>query len=416
MRDSPANPGSLRTYKHLEINLKLIRGAELALGASDLAETELEMARTLLRVRVIPHVIDSVWECGQTAHAGKSRRRPLNTSAVGELSRLAVTFPGSTALTAMHRVLDQQGIDPSVATEYLTEFARLSRDPLAVLNHFRHVKTSINVYLRALIVGWDEEKMKNESRTNTLVEIRSRVTPFVVIDQEKKIYLRDKAFKLTYAELGSNTSIDEWLDQMTNLVSESILEDRKSRPSRSIYESQITNVDRSASPATTHTLNLYSGRFTHYIYKYAIKSLEIKASHRYKVVIENQDKKRIEALDALMAKSTSQTYDYLEAIASQRPERSIMATSNFSPSARNNFIQKFDLGGRDLEIEMKGDALQSELVTKLMSNIKIQIDLKLFKGQLVGSVENARGAIKLTLDQPQKSDLLQIQKILRALG
>jgi len=65
---------------------------------------------------------------------------------------------------------------------------------------------------------------------------------------------------------------------------------------------------------------------------------------------------------------------------------------------------------------MKGDALQSELVTKLMSNLKIQINLKLFKGQLVGSVENARGAIKLTLDQPQKSDLVQIQKILRALG
>lgn len=394
-----------------------LKGADLALGAAEMADKELEEVKTLLRVRVIPHVIDSVWACGQSSSSAKKSKKNLDTAAVVELARLAVTFPGSVALTAMHQVLDQQGVDLDRATEYLSEFARLSREPLSALNHYRHVRTSINIYLKALVLCWDEEKMANESRTTTLNEIRSRVSPFIVLNAEKKETLSNKSEELGKQKLGTNTEIDNWLDEMTSLVSEGLAEDRMARTNRSSYESQLSKIAKNPPAGVSHTLTLYSGRFTHYIYKDAMKSLKIKPSDRYKPAIELQNTRRIEMLDSLVSKNQSDTFEYLSTIAARRPERSVNASSNFSRPKQKEFTQRFDLAGRGLEIEVKGAGMSPELIEKLMDNLRIQFELKIYGDQLLsGEVQDSRGAIRISLEDPKKSDLAQIQKIMKAIG
>lgn len=397
--------------------MNYLKGADLALGAAEMADKELEDVKTLLRVRVIPHVIDTVWACGKMSSAYKRSKKNLETGAVVELARIAVTFPGSVALTAMQAVLDQQKIDLTVATEYLSEFARLSREPLSALNHYRHVRTSINIYLKALVLCWDEEKMANESRTMTLNEIKSRVSPFVLLNSEKKKLLSKKSEELCNQKLSTSTEIDNWLDEMTSLVSEGLAEDRMARSNRSSYEAQISRVAKNPPTGVSHTLTLYSGRFTHYIYKDAIKSLKINPSDRYKPAIELQNTRRIEMLDSLVSKNQSDTFEYLSTIAARRPERTVNASSNFSRAKQKEFTQRFDLSGRGLEIEVKGAGMSPELLEKLLDNLRIQFELKIYGNKLLsGEVQDSRGAIRISLEDPKKTDLAQIQKILKAIG
>ena len=189
--------------------MKTMTGAELALWAGKMADSELEEAKTLLRVRAIPHVLDSIWECGESTRNSNYRRKPLNTGAIAELSRLAVTFPGSSALTPIHQVLDQQGIDAKVAEAFVEEFAKLSREPLAVLNHYRHVRTSLNIYLKALVIGWDEREVAQQSTLSTLNVIKSRVTPFIILDPEIEFSLGQKSNELSVRNLSGSKNIDE---------------------------------------------------------------------------------------------------------------------------------------------------------------------------------------------------------------
>ena len=79
-------------------------------------------------------------------------------------------------------------------------------------------------------------------------------------------------------------------------------------------------------------------------------------------------------------------------------------------------IQKFDLGGRELIIETEGRGLERELVEKLLSNLSIQFELKLYSDNLFGEVGNSQGILRISLSNPHKKDFEQIQKILKALS
>lgn len=394
--------------------MKEVRGSELALQAADLAETDLDEIRTLLRVRVIPHVIDSIWTHGESMRASKLRTKPLATTAIEELSRIVVTFPPSTALTAMHQILNVQGMPPLLASEFLKEFARLSRSPLSTLNYFRHIKTSINVYLRALAIGWDEQKMHSDFTIIALREIKSRVNPFVILDKDVAKDMALISEKLGSRKIGQSSELDQWLDEMALFLSQAIQEDRKSRPNT--YERTSEKSVFNSSSSGSHTMTLYSGRFTHYIYRAAIQSLGSLQSARYKESFELQNKAKFELLNTLVIKSPKETFEYLNTLTAHKQERVNQASSNFGNQLRNDLIQKFDLGGRELIVEAKGTGLERDLVEKLLSNLSIQFELKLYSDNLFGEVESKQGVLKISLPKPQRKDLEQIKKILIALS
>jgi hypothetical protein len=394
--------------------VKEVKGSELALQAADLAETDLDEIRTLLRVRVIPHVIDSIWTHGESMRASKLRTKPLATTAIEELSRIVVTFPPSTALTAMHQILNVQGMPPLLASEFLKEFARLSRSPLSTLNYFRHIKTSINVYLRALCIGWDEQKMHSDFTIIALREIKSRVNPFVILDKDVAKDMALISEKLGSRKIGQSSELDQWLDEMALFLSQAIQEDRKSRPIT--YERTSEKSVFNSSSSGSHTITLYSGRFTHYIYRAAIQSLGPLQSTRYKESFELQNKAKFELLNTLVIKSPKETFEYLNTLTAHKQERVNQASSNFGNHLRNDLIQKFDLGGRELIVEAKGTGLERDLVEKLLSNLSIQFELKLYSDNLFGEVENKQGVLKISLPKPQRKDLEQIKKILIALS
>jgi hypothetical protein len=404
---------SLMSYKHLGDFVENVTGAELALQAADLAETDLDEIRMLLRVRVIPHVIDSIWTHGETLGTPKLRTKPLTTTAIEELARIVVTFPPSTALTAMHQILDSQGISPQLASGFLKEFAVLSRSPLSTLNYFRHIKTSINVYLRALCIGWDEEKMQSSRSMIALREIKTRVNPFIILNKDAADDLAQISAKLGLRKISQSSDLDQWLDEMALFLNHSMQEDRKSRPS--IQERANEKLKTWGTSSTNHTVTLYSGRFTHYIYRAAIQSLGYMHSPRYKESLDLQNKAKFDFLNSLVIKSPKATFEYLNTLAAHKPARINQAGSNFAVQSRNDLIQKFDLGGRELIIEKEGVGLESALVENLLSNLSIQFDLKLYSDNLYGEVENSQGFIKISLAKPQKKDFEQIQKILRAL-
>lgn len=394
--------------------MKKATGAELALHAADLAETDLDEIRTLLRVRVIPHIIDSIWTYGESVGASRLRSKPLLTSAIEELSRIVVTFPPSTALTSMHQILDHQNVPPQIAAEFLKEFARLSRSPLSTLNYFRHIKTSINVHLRALCIGWDEEKMGSDYSLVALREIKSRVNPFVILDKDLSLEMTEQAEALGAQEIKEVLDLDNWLDEMALFLSQAMIEDRKSRPSFAERYEEAGKKNQIGLP--THTLTLYSGRFTHYVYRAASQSLGVKQSSRYKTSWDLQNKSKFELLESIINKSPKDTYEYLTTIVAHRPNRMHQASSNFESSTQKDHIQKFDLSGRELRIESKGSGYERELVEKLLSNLQVQFDLKLYGDSLIGVVENKDGSLKLSLNKPNKADFDYIQKILKALG
>lgn len=401
--------------------MKQINGADLALAAAELADSELENAKNLLQIRVIPHLINSIWACGEAAGSGKDHKKQgLRPGAVSELARIAVTFPGSVALKAMSQVLDSEKIEAKVATEFIDEFGRLSRESLSLMNHYRHVRTSINVYLKALVIGLsDENKAKDmsEEDLSTFNEIKSKVSPFIIIDIEAKANLGKIARELSKRELSTSVSINAWLDEMSELVRQGLAEDRKSRPNRSIYDSKVMIRTQDTGSAVSHTLTLYSGRFTHYIYKAAIKSLDVKSDQRYKLILERQNQDRIAQLELLVAKTHKETFESLTAMAAKRPNRTINASSNFAKSTKKDLTQKFDLEGRALVIETNGVGARPELIEKLMENLKIQFDLKIYgKNLLSGGVEDSKGELRITLEDPKKTDLVQIKRILNALS
>ena len=394
--------------------MKNVTGAELALHAADLAETDLDEIRTLLRVRVIPHVIDSIWTHGETLGVSKLRARPLATTAIEELARIVVTFPPSIALTAMHQILDIQGIPPQLASGFLKEFALLSRSPLSTLNYFRHIKTSINVYLRALCIGWDEEKMQSDFSTIALKEIKTRVNPFIILTKDVADEMTLVSGELGLRKISQSSELDQWLDHMALFLSQAMQEDRKSRPN--IHERASESLKPLGTSTTSHTITLYSGRFTHYIYRAAIQSLGVMHSTRFKESFELLNKAKFELLNSLVNKSPKETFEYLNTLAAHKPNRINRAGSNFVNQSQNDLIQKFDLGGRELVIEAKGLGLERELVEKLLSNLSIQFELKLYSDNLFGQVENSQGILKISLPNPHKKDFEQIQKILKALS
>jgi hypothetical protein len=401
--------------------MQVINGAGLALAAAEMADAELEDAKKLLQSRVIPHLINSIWEFGEATRNSKGdKKQPLRPGVVAELARLAVTFPGSVALKAMSQVLDSEKFETKVATDFVDEFGRLSRESLSLMNHYRHVRTSINVYLKALVIGLSDEKEERDVSKEDLISfetIKSRVSPFIIVDVEAKAKLGKNAYELLLRKLDSSNSIDHWLDAMSELVRQGLIEDRKSRPNRSIYEAKVERQSPNSGPMVSHTLTLYSGRFTHYVYKTAINTLGIKSSNRYRLLIERQNQDRIEQLEKLAIKTHKETFDSLVAMAAKRPNRTVNASSNFIKTTRKEFTQKFDLEGRALVIEIKGNGAREELIEKLMENLKIQFELKIYGQNLLsGGVEDSQGELLITLEKPKKADLVQIKRILNALS
>ena len=122
-------------------------------------------------------------------------------------------------------------------------------------------------------------------------------------------------------------------------------------------------------------------------------------------------------LDSLVSKNQLDTFEYLSAIAARRPERSINASSNYSRPKQKEFTQRFDLAGRGLEIEVKGAGMSPELIEKLMDNLRIQFELKIYGDHILsGEVQDSRGSIRISLEDPKKADLAQIQKIMKAIS
>jgi hypothetical protein len=145
--------------------------------------------------------------------------------------------------------------------------------------------------------------------------------------------------------------------------------------------------------------------------------LGIKSSNRYRLLIERQNQDRIEQLEKLAIKTHKEAFDSLVAMAAKRPNRTVNASSNFIKTTRKEFTQKFDLEGRALVIEIKGNGTREELVDKLMENLKIQFELKIYGQNLLsGGVEDSQGELLITLEKPKKADLAQIKRILNALS
>ena len=61
--------------------------------------------------------------------------------------------------------------------------------------------------------------------------------------------------------------------------------------------------------------------------------------------------------------------------------------------------------------------MNPELIEKLMDNLRIQFELKIYGNRLLsGEVQDSRGSIRISLEDPKKADLAQIQKIMKAIS
>jgi hypothetical protein len=338
--------------------------------------------------------------------ARKQESKPVGE--IREICHILVTFPGLIAVQRIGNLLIEAGLvknfDDQVeqANTLAREIFELTKRYSRVQNLARHLRTAVNSHLKALAI----ETARDRSRGISQYE-----ATFFRNDPDE--LTRDRVFALRAAKLKTDRDVDDWANDVNNLLD--LTAPRGVVSPRQLSSSSLSRLDAGA-------LNTYKLRF-----KQALAiTLGIDLSSP-DVRIEKTSNKSIESLLDELAefpKDLTALYSMLENLRPKRPTRSESRSSQInyelnmtgSDSSKKNLMKHvLSLGGRELVIEGSRGGFTAEMALGLIKTVSMQMALDPDAPELIAAFESRGQMLRVRIENPKKTDRNKLSEVLMQL-
>ena len=383
-------------------------GEDLCYATREFIGQGYEQVREELEFTYLPQALLAIWaHSPMFKEARKSSAEPIGE--IREICHIIVTFPGLTAIERIRDLLIQSNlVSPSddqleLAHTLASELFELTMRYARVQNLARHLRTAVNSHLRVLGI----ETSRDRSRGGSQYE-----AAFFRNDPDEKT--RDRVFALRGAKLKTARDVDDWADDVNNLLS--ILS------SRGVLTASKLKSATTTSPMAAGALNTYKLRF-----KQALATTLGIDLASPDVRIEKTSNKSIESLLAELAqypKEPGALYNMLSTLRPKRPSRTESRMSLDRPesktmsrdsSAKNLMRHVLNLGGRELVIEGSRGGFTSEMALGLIKTVTMQLTIEPDAPELVATFESGGQLLRVRIQDPKKSDRSKLSEVLMQL-
>ena len=382
-------------------------GEDLAYATREFVGQSYEQVREKLEFTYLPQALLAIWAKSPLfKEARKGSLEPIGE--IREICHIIVTFPGLIAIQRIENLLIETGLIPNsddqveqaqtLAGEIFSLTKRFSR----VQNLARHLRTAVNSHLKALAIETARDRSKGTSQYEAT---------FFRNDPDE--LTRDRVFALRAAKLKSERDVDDWANDVNNLLD--LTSTRGTLSSRQLSSTSLSRLD-------TGALNTYKLRF-----KQALAmTLGIDLTSP-DVRIEKTSNKSIEnLLDELAEFPTEPAalFAMLEKLRPKRPNRTDTRTSSdshesktmSSDSSKKNLQRHvLNLGGRELVIEGSRGGFTAEMALGLIKTVSLQLTIDPDAPELVAAFESRGQMLRVRIQDPKKSDRGKLSELLMQL-
>lgn len=382
-------------------------GEDLAYATREFVGQSYEQVREQLEFTYLPQALLAIWaESPLFKEAQKSAPEPIGE--IREICHIIVTFPGLIAIQRIGNLLIEAGLvktfdDQAERADTLArEIFELTKRYSRVQNLARHLRTAVNSHLKALAI----ETARDRSRGTGQYE-----ATFFRNDPDE--ITRDQVFALRAAKLKSERDVDNWANEVNNLLD--LTSVRGVLTPRQVSSATTSSLDNGA-------LNTYKLRF-----KQALAiTLGIDLTSP-DVRIEKTSNKSIESLlDELAEFPTDPAalYEMLKNLRPKRPSRSESRNSQNSyemnavgsDSSKKNLMKHvLNLGGRELIIEGSRGGFSEEMALGLIKTVSMQMAIDPDAPELVAAFESRGQMLRVRIEGPKKTDRTKLSELLMQL-
>jgi hypothetical protein len=385
-------------------------GEDLAYATREFVGQAYEQVREELEFKYLPQALLAIWAHSPLfKEARKTRPEPIGE--MREICHIIVTFPGLAAIERIRDLLIQSNLvtrsDDQLerANTLASELFELTMRYARVQNLARHLRTAVNSHLRVLAI----ETSRDRSRGTSQYE-----ASFFRNDPDE--LTRDRVFALRAAKLKTERDVDDWADDVNNLLS--VVSSRGIMTSSKLKSATGSGSGSIAAGA----LNTYKLRF-----KQALATTLGIDLASPDVRIEKTSNKSIENLLADLAeypKEPAALYNMLSTLRPKRPSRTEarMSLENYDgripgsgSSSKNLMKHVLNLGGRELVIEGSRGGFTSEMALGLIKTVTMQLTIEPDAPELVATFESGGQLLRVRIQDPKKSDRSKLSEVLMQL-
>ena len=383
-------------------------GEDLAHATREFMNVAYEQAREELEFTYLPQALLAIWAHSPLfKEVRKSSPEPIGE--IREICHIIVTFPGLAAIERIRDLLIQTNLVSSSddqleqAHTLANELFDLTMRYTRVQNLARHLRTAVNSHLRVLGI----ETSRERSRGTSLYE-----STFFRNDPDE--LTRDRVFALRAAKLKTERDVDDWADDLNNLLGV--------QSSRGINTSSRPKSLNSSNGMAAGALSTYKLRF-----KQALAiALGIDLSSP-DVRIEKTSNKSIASLLADLKEyptKPAELFNMLDQLRPRRPGRSEMRMNQIKyeskgigvDSSKKNLMRHvLNLGGRELVIEGSRGGFTADMALGLIKTVSLQLSIDSDAPELVAAFENHGQILRVKIQDPKKSDRGKLSELLMQL-
>ena len=388
-----------------------IKGEALAYATKEYVDQAYERVREVLEWEHLPRSIIAIWENSPML---KAERKEMGTpiAEIRDISRIIVTFPGSTAVERIADLLITSRVVPNSegqyerAREIASEIFTLTMRYTRVQNLTRHIRSAVNSHLRMLNI----ESTRDRSGPSSAYE-----NFFPAVQQSARTMERIAVLKS--AELVTQLDVNDWADDLNG-----ILADYSNGVSdRAMDSPTAARFDRSSRPrgaVAPGALNSYKLRF-----KQALAAtLGIDLADK-NTRIEKTSNKSIEDLVNELSEmpfEPAELYQMLENLRPKRVSRPDALRGDFvfefkslgNENTKKNLLKHvLSLSGRELIIEGSRGAFTSDMVSGVLKTVSLQLSIDPDASELRAAFESRGQILRVQIEQPKKSDHRKLTEI-----
>lgn len=383
-------------------------GEDLCYAAREFIGEAYEQVRDELEFTHLPQALLAIWAHSPLfKNARKNNFEPIGE--IREICHIIVTFPGLAAIERIRDLLIQNNlVAPSDdqlqgAHTLASELFELTMRYTRVQNLARHLRTAVNSHLRVLGI----ETSRDRSRGTSQYEA-------AYFRNDPDEITRERAFSLRAAKLKTERDIDDWADDVNNLLS--IVS------SRGVLTASRMKSATTPSTMAAGALNTYKLRF-----KQALAATVGINLASPDVRIEKTSNKSIESLLAELREyphKPDELFNMLDKLRPRRTNRADMRVNQVEhegrpisrdSSAKNLMRHVLNLGGRELVIEGSRGGFTAEMALGLIKTVSLQLTLEPDAPELVATFESGGQLLRVRIQGPKKSDRSKLSEVLMQL-
>jgi hypothetical protein len=385
-----------------------IKGEALAYATKEYVDEAYDRLREALEWTHLPRAILAIWEHSPMLKAER-KNFPSPIGEIRGISRIIVTFPGSTAVERIADLLITSKIVPNSegqyerAREIASEIFTLTMRYTRVQNLLRHIRSAVNSHLRMLNIESSRDRSGQRSSYENF---------YPVVMQNPRTM--DRIAMLRSAELVTQLDVNDWADDLNEILATY----SNSGSDGAVDSATATRSSRPRGAVAPGALNSYKIRF-----KQALAgTLGINLADK-NVRIEKTSNKSIEDLVRELDKLPDEFVELNQMLENLRPMR-----ISRPDASRNEFVYEFksmgnentkknllrhvlSLSGRELIIEGSRGAFTSDMVTGVLKTVSLQLSIDPDAAELRAAFESRGQILRVQIEQPKKSDHRKLTEI-----